>query len=148
MIAVGQIAPDFDLASSSGGSVKLSGLKGRPVVLYFYPEANTPGCRTETKAFRDLTPGLAAKGVQVLGISVDDVAKQKKFSDDCGGLAFPLLADTEKSVARAYGVLNVFGKAKRVTFFIGPDGVVADVVEASSPNPHVERARQRFLSAP
>jgi peroxiredoxin Q/BCP len=146
MIGPGDIAPDFELASSAGGTVKLSELRGHSVVLYFFPESDTPTCTIETKAFRDLNPQLEGKGVKVLGVSVDDIEAQKRFASKCG-LPFPLLADPSKATTRSYGVLGRFGTALRVTFFIDPDGKVADVVESSSAKPHVERAKSRFLAA-
>ena len=146
MVSVGDVAPDFELESSTGGKLRLSASRGHPVVLYFFPKADTPGCTIESKAFRDMNPDLVAKGVQVLGISVDKLDAQEHFATKCS-LPFPLLADSTKAVAKSYGVLGLLGMARRVTFFIDGDGKVADIVEASGPNPHVERARQRFLGA-
>jgi peroxiredoxin Q/BCP len=144
MVGIGESAPEFELESSAGGTVRLSSLRGHPVVLYFYPRAMTPGCTVETKGFRDIHPALAGKGVTVLGMSVDDLAAQKEFAEKCS-IPFPLLADPTKATTKAYGVLNRFGEAKRVTFFIGADGRVVDIVEGSKPDPHVERAKVRFL---
>ena len=146
MVGIGDSAPDFELASSVGSPVRLSALKGHSVVLYFFPEADTPGCTIETKGFRDIHPALEAKGVKVLGISVDDLAAQQKFASKCS-IPFPLLADPTTATTKSYGVLNQRGKAKRVTFFIDPVGKVNDIVESSGANPHVERAKSRFLAS-
>lgn len=146
MVAIGEIAPDFELESSSGGRVRLSGARGHPVILYFFPKADTPGCTIESKAFRDMNPDLEGKGVKVLGISVDALPAQQHFAQKCS-LPFPLLADPSKSVTQAFGVLGRSGTARRVTFFIGPDGKIVDVVDASGPGPHTDRARSRFLGS-
>lgn len=144
MIASGEPAPLFDLAATRDGRVALAALKGRPVILYFYPQADTPGCTIESKRFRDLYPKLKAKGVEVLGISTDDLPDQSHFSEKCS-LPFPLLADPTKETTKAYGVLGLTGRARRVSFFIDPTGRVDEVVDASRPDPHLERAAARFL---
>jgi peroxiredoxin Q/BCP len=115
------------------------------VVLYFYPEADTPGCTVESKGFRDIYPQLKAKGVEVVGVSVDDVDKQCAFADKYG-LPFPLVADATKKVATAYGALRPSGRARRVTFLIDPDGKIVEVVDVSDAVKHLERARARYLA--
>lgn len=144
MPQVGEVAPDFEAPTSHGSPLKLSNLRGRPVVLYFYPEADTPGCTTESKGFRDDYPKLKAKNVEVVGVSVDDVQKQCDFADKYS-LPFPLVADTSKAVATAYGALRESGRARRVTFFIGADGKILDIVDVPKADPHVARARELFL---
>ncbi|HXY12075.1 MAG TPA: peroxiredoxin [Thermoplasmata archaeon] len=144
MVAVGDIAPDFVAPNQDGASFRLSSLRGAPVVLYFYPEADTPGCTIESKGFRDVSPEFLAHKVQIVGVSVDDCPKQKAFAQKYG-LPFPLIADSSKSVAQAYGVLNPRGRARRVTFLIDPVGKVVEVIDTSSPAPHLEKARARFL---
>lgn len=144
MIAVGEEAPDFDCDASTG-RVHLKELRGAPVVLYFYPAADTPGCTIESKRFRDLKPGFDAKGVRILGISTDEVAAQQKFAKHCE-LPFPLIADASKEITRRYGVLGPSGKAKRTTFMIGPDGKVVEVVEGS-PLQHTAAAERRYLGS-
>lgn len=144
MPVVGEPAPDFDAPTSTGASLKLASLRGKPVVLYFYPEADTPGCTIESKGFRDIYPELSAKGVHVIGVSVDPVEDQQAFAGKYS-LPFPLVADTSKTVARAYGVLHASGKARRVTFFLDREGRIADVVDASAAAAHVDRARRRYL---
>jgi thioredoxin-dependent peroxiredoxin len=144
MVQVGDTAPTFELAGTQGTPVALPGLRGRSVVLFFYPAADTPGCTIETKAFRDLYGELKAKGVEVLGISVDDLAAQSSFCSKYG-VQFPLLADPTKATAKAYGVLGPRGTARRVTFFIDPAGKIREIVENSKPEPHVAKARELFL---
>jgi thioredoxin-dependent peroxiredoxin len=101
-IEEGQKAPDFNLAADNGEKIKLSALRGRPVVLYFYPRDDTPGCTREACAFRDQKAALAKLSARVLGISSDDVASHVKFRDKFQ-LNFPLLADADHKVAEKYG---------------------------------------------
>ena len=145
MIAVGDTAPDFVAPNQDGTPFRLSSLRGSPVVLYFYPKADTPGCTIESKGFRDVYQEYLAHKVQVVGVSVDDCPEQKAFAQKYG-LPFPLIADSSKSVASAYGVLGPRGSARRVTFLIDGQGKVLEVVDASSPDPHLARARARFLA--
>jgi thioredoxin-dependent peroxiredoxin len=126
----GETAPDFTLSADDGGKVKLSDLRGKPVVLYFYPKDDTPGCTKEACAFRDRTADLKAAGAVVLGVSPDDVASHGKFRDKYS-LNFPLLADTDHQVAESYGAWrekNMYGKTsmgiQRSTFLIDRDGKV------------------------
>jgi thioredoxin-dependent peroxiredoxin len=101
VIEAGQEAPDFTLPDQDGNEVTLSGLRGAPVVLYFYPKADTPGCTTQACGLRDILGDIG--DTAVLGVSPDKPAKQKKF-DDKYSLGFPLLADTEHAIAEKYGV--------------------------------------------
>jgi thioredoxin-dependent peroxiredoxin len=144
MVAVGDRAPDFEAPDQDGRAFKLSSLKGSGVVLYFYPKADTPGCTIEAKGFRDHMGDFRAKGVQVVGVSTDDCADQKAFASKYG-LNFTLVADAKKEVAGKYGVLGPSGHARRVSFLIGGDGKVAEVVDNSSADTHVARAEARFL---
>jgi thioredoxin-dependent peroxiredoxin len=146
MIEAGAPAPDFDCDASTG-RIHLRALRGAPVVLYFYPEADTPGCTVESKRFRDLMPKFEAKGIRVLGISTDSVPKQQQFADHCG-LPFPLIADVSKSVTGAYGVLGPSGRARRVSFFVDADGKVLEVVDTREALKHTEAAERRFLGGP
>jgi peroxiredoxin Q/BCP len=110
-IEEGETAPDFTVSADDGGQVRLSDFRGKPVVLYFYPKDDTPGCTKEACAFRDRTPELQAKGAVVLGISPDDVASHGKFRDKYS-LNFPLLADLGHAVAERYGAWrekNLYG---------------------------------------
>jgi peroxiredoxin Q/BCP len=130
-IEPGNKAPDFTLPADDGSKVKLSALRGKPVVLYFYPRDDTPGCTREACAFRDQKKGLAKLGAYVLGVSTDDVASHVKFRDKYE-LNFPLLADTDHKVAEKYGAWrekNMYGKKsmgiQRSTFLIDAEGKVA-----------------------
>jgi peroxiredoxin Q/BCP len=132
-IEEGETAPDFTVSADDGGQVRLSDFRGKPVVLYFYPKDDTPGCTKEACAFRDRTPELQAKGAVVLGISPDDVASHGKFRDKYS-LNFPLLADLGHAVAERYGAWrekNLYGKTsmgiQRSTFLIDGDGKVRKV---------------------
>ena len=146
MIEPGAQAPDFDAPTSKGQNLKLSSLRGKPVILYFYPKAFTSGCAMETRAFGELYPKLRAQGVEVVGVSVDDVEKQTAFAADCHA-DFPLVADQTKDIAQKYGVMGSFRVAKRVTFYIDPTGKVSDVVESLRPGPHTEKAVDKYLQA-
>ncbi|WP_019930749.1 peroxiredoxin [Nocardia sp. BMG111209] len=143
MLQVGDDAPDFDLQDQHGESVKLSALLDKgPVVLFFYPAALSPGCTREACHFRDIVGEFAARGATILGISADDVAKQKKF-DDTHGLGYPLLADTDGNVARAYGLKRRIPgvPAKRATFVIGGDRkILAAVHSELNMNIHADQA--------
>jgi peroxiredoxin Q/BCP len=133
MLQVGDPAPDIELRSDSGEPFRLSGLRGKRVVLYFYPKADTPGCTVEACEFRDGIRGFAKKGVAVVGISPDKPGAQAKFKSKYS-LPFTLLADEEKSVAQAFGVWkekNMYGKKvmgiERSTFVIGTDGKIEKI---------------------
>lgn len=142
MIAAGELAPSFVGTAADGTALDFAAYRGRPVVLYFYPKANTTGCTAEARAFTLNYPELEKAGIALVGVSVDSVEDQKSFSQKCG-LPFPLVADHDKSIAKQYGVLGLLGFSKRVTFFIEPDGRVAEVVQGMLPGPHVRRAVER-----
>ncbi|CAL1124822.1 unnamed protein product [Cladocopium goreaui] len=132
-IEAGKKAPDFTLTSDSGEKIKLSSLQGGPVVLYFYPKDDTPGCTKEACAFRDQKSAIKKSGATVLGVSPDDVESHVKFRDKYK-LNFPLLADAGHKVADKYGAWrekNMYGKKsmgiQRSTFLIDPAGKVAKV---------------------
>ncbi len=144
MIEPGEEAPDFQLPDQDGETVKLSELRGQPVVLYFYPKADTPGCTTQACGVRDHEADYAKKGAVVLGVSPDPVAKVKKFHDK-QALNFRLLADEGHAVADAYGVWaekSMYGKTyfgnERTTFVIDADGKVAQVLRKVKPAEHDE----------
>lgn len=131
--SVGSPAPSFTLASDSGEEVTLSDLKGSPVVLYFYPRDDTPGCTREACSFRDASTELQRLGAVVLGVSTDDVTSHAKFRDKYQ-LNFPLLADPDHHVAEQYGAWrekNMYGKKsmgiQRSTFLIDADGNIAQL---------------------
>ncbi|WP_417744119.1 thioredoxin-dependent thiol peroxidase [Rosistilla oblonga] len=132
-IEAGQKAPAFNLASDEGGKIRLSSLKGSPVVLYFYPKDDTPGCTKEACAFRDRSEEIKALGATVLGVSPDDTESHAKFRSKYE-LNFPLLADPDHKIAEAYGAWrekNMYGKKsmgiQRSTFVIDAEGKVAKV---------------------
>ncbi|MEA2435969.1 MAG: thioredoxin-dependent peroxiredoxin [Thermoleophilaceae bacterium] len=142
MLQEGATAPDFELEDQDGNAVKLSELRGSPVVLYFYPKADTPGCTTQACGIRDRTGEYERFGARVLGVSPDKPAKLRKFADKYG-LPFTLLADTEHSVADDYGAWvekSMYGKTfwgvSRSTFIIDPAGKIAEVFPKVSPATH------------
>jgi peroxiredoxin Q/BCP len=144
MIEQGDQAPALELPDQDGSPVELSALRGQPVVVYFYPKADTPGCTTQACGVRDHRADYAKVGAVVLGVSPDTVAKVKKFHDK-QALNFPLLADEGHRVADAYGVWvekSMYGKTyfgnERTTFVIGPDGTVAKVLRKVKPAEHDE----------
>lgn len=144
----GDIAPDFELSEQNGNTVKLSDFKGRKVLLYFYPKANTPGCTTQAQNVRDAKSEFETMGVSVLGISPDTPDKQKKF-DDKHSLGFPLLADTDNAVSTAYGVWGektVCGKKcmgiTRSSFLIDEDGRLMQVWYKVTPKDTVPKAKK------
>ncbi|MGP8073288.1 MAG: peroxiredoxin [Thermoplasmata archaeon] len=145
MVAVGEPAPKFHAPTQDGTPFSSDSLRGKRVVLYFYPKADTPGCTIEAKGFRDELPQYHAKGVEVVGVSIDDCPAQKAFATKYG-LNFTLLADAKKEVGAAFGVLRGGGSARRVTFLIEKDGKVAEIVDSSSVDDHLSRARARFLT--
>ncbi|MDQ6941848.1 MAG: thioredoxin-dependent thiol peroxidase [Candidatus Eremiobacteraeota bacterium] len=131
MLEAGAQVPDVGAQDQTGRSVKLRGFKGRKLVVYFYPKADTPGCTAESQAFRDLKDDLDAAGSDIVGVSRDTVDAQKKFADKYS-LNFPLLADTSSAICDAFGVIvekNMYGKksigVQRSTFVVGTDGAVA-----------------------
>jgi thioredoxin-dependent peroxiredoxin len=144
MVAIGEAAPDFEAPTQDGTPLKLSSLRGAPVVLYFYPKADTTGCTIEAKGFRDAYPEFQSGKVHVVGVSVDDCPAQQAFAEKYG-LPFPLVADTSKAVSTLYGVLGPHGVARRVSFFIDAGGKVVEVVDPGTPEQHVAKARARFL---
>jgi peroxiredoxin Q/BCP len=142
MITEGAEAPDFELRSDDGSTVRLSDLRGRPVVLYFYPKDDTPGCTAQACSFRDAYGEFETRGATVLGVSPDTEASHVKFKEKYG-LPFTLLADPEHEVAELYGVWvdrNMSGKKsmgiKRSTFVIDADGKVAKAMLGVSPEDH------------
>ncbi len=145
MIEQGQQAPDFELPDQDGRPVSLASLRGRRVVVYFYPKADTPGCTTQACGVRDHVEEYDAAGATVLGVSPDPVRAVKRFHDK-QGLNFTLLADEDHGVAEQYGVWvekSMYGKtywgAERTTFVIDEQGVVTDVLRKVKPKEHDDR---------
>ncbi len=142
-------APDFTLPDESGNPVSLDQFRGKNVVLFFYPRANTPGCTIEACGFRDAYRKLQKAGLVVLGISPDTPKAQLKFKEKYD-LPYTLLADDKKEVAKKLGVLkekNMYGKKvmgiARTTFLIGPDGKVVHIFENVKPDGHAEEVLAR-----
>ncbi len=144
MIEAGEMAPDFTLESDRGDTVRLEDLRGRRVVLFFYPRDDTSGCTKEACGFRDSLPAYEAGDTIVLGISPDDVDSHQKFRDKFD-LNFPLLADPKHRVADEYGVWGekrMYGRKYegifRTTFLIDPEGRVEKVYKNVKPARHAE----------
>ncbi len=148
MIEEGKKAPEFKLASSEGGEVSLKDLRGKTVVLYFYPKDDTPGCTREACAFRDSQATLKKRGVVVLGVSGDSIASHEKFRAKYK-LNFPLLSDPDKAVAKKYGAWGekvLYGKKTvgmiRSTFVIDGEGVVRKVFPRVKVDGHAEQVTE------
>ena len=131
----GTAAPAFRLQDQHDAWISLADQKGKWLVLYFYPMDETPGCTTEACEFRDNIFAYRKLGVNVLGISVQDVASKKQFAAK-HSLPFSVLADSDKSVAKAYGVLSIMGFARRETFIIDPQGRIAKHYPSVDPKEH------------
>jgi peroxiredoxin Q/BCP len=132
-LKVGDKAPAFKLKNQDEETISLSGLKGKPVVLYFYPKDDTPGCTKEACNFRDEFPKFGKLKAEIIGISTDSVKSHKKFAEKYG-LPFNLLADEKKEVVEKYGVWkekNMYGRKymgiERTTFIINSDGRIANI---------------------
>ena len=142
MVEEGAPAPDFELQSDEGETVTLSALRGKPVVLYFYPKDDTPGCTTEACEFRDAYDRFREQGVEILGVSPDTEASHQKFKSKFE-LPFTLLADPDHRAAEAFGVWKEkrnYGKTymgvERSTFVIDADGKVARAMRGIRPAGH------------
>ena len=142
MVEEGKPAPDFALTSDSGETVKLSDLRGKPVVLYFYPKDDTPGCTAQACGIRDDYGDFQERGAIVLGVSPDDESSHVKFKEKYG-LPFTLLADPSHEVSEEYGVWkekNFAGKkymgVERSTFLIDSKGTVTKVMRRVKPDTH------------
>ena len=145
MIREGETAPDFALRSDAGEDITLSSLRGRPVVLYFYPKDDTPGCTKQARSFRDAYGEFEERGATILGVSPDSESSHVRFKEKYR-LPFTLLADPEHEVAEQYGVWvekNTYGKksmgVKRSTFVIDAEGNVARAMYGVSPDGHADQ---------
>lgn len=141
-LKAGDPAPEFSADTNGGGKVSLADLRGKPVVLYFYPKDDTPGCTKEACAFRDHYAAIRKRGAVVLGVSTDPVKAHDKFAEKFK-LPFPLLADEDKKIVTAYGVWGEkrfmgrkYQGTHRVTFLIGPDGRIQKVWPQVKPEAH------------
>ena len=144
MLAEGAPAPGFSLTSDAGETVTLESLRGRPVVLYFYPKDDTPGCTTQACGIRDAWAAFERSGAVVLGVSPDSAASHGKFKQK-HGLPFTLLADPDHATAEAYGVWvekSLYGKrsmgVERSTFVIDADGTLTKVLRKVKPDTHAD----------
>jgi peroxiredoxin Q/BCP len=143
-LQVGFDAPDFALTSDSGETIKLSDLKGKKVILYFYPKDDTPGCTKEACSFRDNLGVLQSKNVVVLGVSADSVESHKKFKQKYN-LNFPLLSDEKLEVIKKYGVKKTIG-IERSTFIIDEKGKIIKIYRNVKVDGHVEEIK-KFLES-
>jgi peroxiredoxin Q/BCP len=155
-VDAGDKAPGFDLPTDGGGRVRLEDFRGRPVVLYFYPKDDTPGCTKEATGFTAAYPEFRAAGAEVIGVSKDSVASHQKFKEKYG-LPFPLGADEDGKVVEAYGVWvekSMYGRSymgiDRSTFLIDGDGTIQKAWRQVKVPGHVEEvlAATRALAAP
>jgi thioredoxin-dependent peroxiredoxin len=144
LLEVGDKAPAFRTTDQDGDEVSLRDFKGKKVVLYFYPKDDTPGCTKEACSFRDGWSKFRRKGVAVLGVSVDDEKSHRKFADKFS-LPFPLLADTDREIVKAYGVWgekSMYGRkymgTHRVTYLIDEKGKIVAVWPKVKPDAHAD----------
>jgi peroxiredoxin Q/BCP len=148
---VGDAAPDFSGTTTDGSKVALKDFHGKTLILYFYPKDDTPGCTAQACSLRDANTEIKKKGAAVLGVSIQDEVSHQRFAAKYN-LNFPLLADTDKAVAKAYGAvggksgggglkaaaLALAGFADRVTFVIGPDGKIKHIINSPNTKNHAE----------
>ena len=152
MVEEGQEAPDFELTSDAGERVRLSQFRGQPVVLYFYPKDDTPGCTAQACGIRDSYDDFEQRGAVVLGVSPDEESSHVKFKQKYG-LPFTLLADPEHEVAEQYGVWGerkYMGKTymgvERSTFLIDEDGRIAKVMRRVKPDTHATKVLEALAA--
>jgi peroxiredoxin Q/BCP len=146
VIEEGKRAPDFTLASDSGEEVTLSALRGKPVVLYFYPKDDTPGCTRQACGIRDAWGEFQRAGAEVFGISADTVVSHEKFRTKYE-LPFPLLADPEHTLGESYGVAQEGKNSyERSTFVIDADGNVAKIMRRVNPDRHADEVLAALAS--
>ena len=152
MLKKGIVAPSFTANNANGEAVRLKDLRGRKVVLYFYPKDDTPGCTKEACSFRDAFAAFRKRGIEILGISVDSEASHKKFTAKYK-LPFTLLADPDHSIADAYGVYGekkfmgrTYMGVKRITFLIDEKGKIRKVFEKVKPDEHAQDVLEAFES--
>ena len=145
MLEIGNRMPDFSAADQNGDIVKSADLIGKKTVVYFYPKANTPGCTAEACSLRDNYERFLALGYNVIGISKDSVKAQKNFSDKYA-LPFPLLADTDALIIKAFGAWGekkLYGKAYegilRKTFIFNEDGILEEIIDKVNTKNHAEQ---------
>ena len=142
-VTVNQTAPDFVLPGADGTPLELSSLRGRKVVLFFYPRDDSPVCTVQACAFRDAYEELTTAGAEVVGVSSDSAESHRRFAAN-RELPFPIVSDPDDAVRRLYGASSsmLFGKAGRVTYLIDEEGIVRDIFSSMfRPFEHVRRAR-------
>ena len=138
MLAVGDVAPDFEARRPDGSPVRLADLRGRMVLVYFYPKDDTPGCTAEACSLNDNLGDLAGSGAEVIGVSVDSWESHQRFQERYG-LGFALASDQDRSIGQAYGVgrmMGVLPVARRQSFLVGPDGRVVETWPSVKPKNH------------
>jgi len=143
----GDPAPDFTGKLTDGTTVSLKDYRGKKLIMYFYPMDDTPGCTAQACSLRDANKDIARKGAAILGVSTQDSASHQKFTDKYK-LNFPLLADTDRAVGKAYGTIGgggllsaakaIVGMADRVTFVIDENGRIAHVIDSPNTKNHAE----------
>lgn len=150
---IGEKAPEFRSVDQNGEKIALKDFKGKWVVLYFYPRADTPGCTIEACGFRDSFKRIEKTGAVVLGVSPEEAKAQKKFEEKYD-LPFTLVADADKTICNLYGVIqekNMYGKkvmgVARTTFVIGPDGKIKNIFSKVKPEGHAEEVLEYLKSA-
>jgi thioredoxin-dependent peroxiredoxin len=146
LLATGTPAPDFEGTNQDGLPIRLRDFRGKSVVLYFYPEDDTPGCTRESCAFRDDSDAFRSNGAVVLGISVQGESSHRAFRDKYH-LPFDLIADPDKRITQTYHALGPLGVAKRVTYIIGPDGTIAAAYRTLDPKSHSREALRILAGA-
>lgn len=134
-LAAGNRAPDFTAKAFDGSEVKLSSMRGKPVVVYFYPKDETPGCTAEAAAFQAASTDFASHGAEIIGVSMDDDDSHRAFASR-HGLKFRLVSDKDGQLAAKFGVPTSMGVAKRTTFVIDREGVIARTFEDVNVNAH------------
>ncbi len=152
MLKAGTVAPNFTAKNANGETVRLKDLRGRKVVLYFYPKDDTPGCTKEACSFRDAFADFRKRRIEVLGVSVDSEASHKKFTAKYK-LPFTLLADPDHSIADAYGVYGekkfmgrTYMGVKRITFLIDEKGKIKKAFEKVKPEEHAQEVLEAFAA--
>lgn len=150
MIKEGNAAPDFTATNTTGDTIRLKDLRGKKVVLYFYPKDDTPGCTKEACSFRDAFSKFTKQGIEVIGVSTDSEASHQKFTTKYK-LPFTLLADTDHSIADAYGAYGekkfmgrTYMGVKRMTFLIDEKGKIRKVFEKVKPEEHAREVLEAF----
>ena len=146
-LKAGDPAPDFSAKATDGSTVSLKEYRGRKLVMYFYPMDDTPGCTAQACSLRDANKDISAKGAAILGVSTQDEASHQKFAAKYK-LNFPLLADTGKSIGKAYGTIgagglmsaakSIMGMADRVTFIIDEQGRIAHIIDHPDTRNHAD----------